>query len=141
MINFEIPGNPIAKGRARAFKRGNYIAHYTPEKTANYENLVKLAAMDSMQGKQLIECPVKLVVKLFFNIPASWSKKKKFCAINGLIRPAVKPDLDNCSKILCDALNGIVWHDDKQVVELIVTKHYSDKPCAQVSIMKISNLP
>ena len=31
MINFVIPGQPVAKGRARAFRRGNYIGHYSPE--------------------------------------------------------------------------------------------------------------
>jgi Holliday junction resolvase RusA-like endonuclease len=138
IISFEIPGCPVAKGRARAFKRGNYIAHYTPEKTVNYENLVKMVAMQDMKGKQLISGPISMVISLFFQIPESWSNKKRLSALNGTVRPTVKPDLDNCVKSLCDAINGIVWHDDKQVVEVTVKKFYSDRPRANVSIIELS---
>jgi Holliday junction resolvase RusA-like endonuclease len=138
MINFEIPGNPVAKGRARAYRRGNYIAHYTPEKTVNYENLVKMVAMQDMKGKQLIAGPISMVISLFFQIPESWSNKKRLSALNGTVRPTVKPDLDNCCKVVADALNGVVWHDDKQVVEVVVKKFYSDRPRANVSITELS---
>ena len=71
VITFTVPGSPVAKGRARAFRRGNHIGHYTPEKTANYENLVKLAAVDGMKGKKMIVGPAGVVIDLFFQIPAS----------------------------------------------------------------------
>jgi Holliday junction resolvase RusA-like endonuclease len=138
MICFEIPGQPVSKGRARSHRRGNYIAHYTPEKTVNYENLVKIVAMQDMKGKQLISGPISMVISLFFQIPESWSNKKRLSALNGTVRPTVKPDLDNCVKSLCDAINGIVWHDDKQVVEVTVKKFYSDRPRANVSIIELS---
>jgi Holliday junction resolvase RusA-like endonuclease len=138
IVSFEIPGNPVAKGRARAFKRVNYIAHYTPEKTVNYENLVKMVAMQDMKGKQLIAGPISMVISLFFQIPESWSNKKRLSALNGTVRPTVKPDLDNCCKVVADALNGVVWHDDKQVVEVTVKKFYSDRPRANVSITELS---
>lgn len=138
VVSFEIPGNPVAKGRARAFKQGNYIAHYTPEKTVNYENLVKMVAVQDMKGKQLISGPVSMVISLFFQIPESWSNKKRLSALNGTVRPTVKPDLDNCCKVVADALNGVVWHDDKQVVEVVVKKFYSDRPRANVLITELS---
>jgi len=47
-ISFTIPGEPVAKGRARSCVRNGHIAHYTPEKTALYENLVRLAAQQAM---------------------------------------------------------------------------------------------
>ena len=114
VITFTVPGNPVAKGRARAFIRGGHVGHYTPEKTANYENLVKLVAVDGMKGKQMIVGPAGVVIDLFFQIPASWSKKKKAAALNGEVRPTVKPDCSNVLKSIEDALNGIVWADDKR---------------------------
>ena len=136
-ISFTVPGNPVAKGRARAFKRGNHIGHYTPATTANYENLVKLLASQEMAGKKLIDGPVSLFLNLTFAIPESWPRKKKEKAIFGEIYPTVKPDLDNCQKLICDALNGVVWVDDKQVVDVRVRKYYSSKPCAVVSVEPI----
>jgi len=136
-ISFTVPGNPVAKGRARAFKRGNHIGHYTPATTANYENLVKLLASQEMAGKKLFDGPVSLYVNLTFTVPESWSRKRKEMALMGEIYPTVKPDLDNCLKILGDALNGVVWVDDKQVVDVRVRKYYSSKPCAVVSVEPI----
>ena len=53
MVAFVVPGEPVAKGRARAFIRAGHVAHYTPEKTARFENLVKLAAQQAMNGEPI----------------------------------------------------------------------------------------
>lgn len=47
--------------------------------------------------------------------------------MSGLLAPATRPDFDNCSKMV-DALNGIVWIDDAQVVTAVIHKRYSDQP-------------
>lgn len=138
IVNFTIPGNPLAKGRPRFARKSVSVVVYTDKKTASYENLVKLAAMGSMKGKELIAGPVRLAITLSFQIPDSWAIAKKLKARNGAIRPTVKPDLDNCCKLVADALNGVVWHDDKQVVEVVVKKFYSDRPRANVSITELS---
>lgn len=44
-------------------------------------------------------------------------------ARQGIFTPRKKPDADNIAKCL-DALNGVIWHDDAQVVECIVRKRY-----------------
>lgn len=45
-----------------------------------------------------------------------------------------KPDIDNCTKAILDALNGIAYKDDKQVVELEVWKRPRQKSKAQVEV-------
>ena len=50
----------------------------------------------------------------------------------GEIRPTVKPDWDNIGKIISDALNGIAYKDDAQVVSCTVEKRYSNTPCVEV---------
>jgi Holliday junction resolvase RusA-like endonuclease len=45
--------------------------------------------------------------------------------LNRSDRPTKKPDADNICKAVCDAMNGIVYKDDAQVVSLHFTKRYN----------------
>lgn len=45
-----------------------------------------------------------------------------------------KPDLDNLVKALKDALTGIVWKDDAQIVSLCARKTYGDRPAIYVKV-------
>lgn len=58
----------------------------------------------------------------------------------GVIRPTKKPDMDNCIKIIADALNKIAYHDDTQIVDCQVRKFYSDDPRVEVRILEIKEL-
>lgn len=133
-ITFVIPGVPVGKGRPKFARRGNFVTTYTPEKTASYENLVKVKAEDAMQGRQIIDGAVSVAIHLYVTPPASWSQKKQREALAGNVYPTSKPDIDNCIKGIFDAMNDIVWRDDKQVVEMIVQKRYSETACARVSV-------
>jgi Holliday junction resolvase RusA-like endonuclease len=66
-------------------------------------------------------------------VPESWSKRDKAAALDGTIRPTGRPDWDNYGKIT-DALNGICWKDDSQVVDGRVIKLYSDAPALRIEI-------
>lgn len=72
--------------------------------------------------------PVSLDVVIARAVPLSWSKAKRARALNGELKPTGKPDLDNCIKLLCDALNGVAWQDDAQIVALSVRKRYGEQP-------------
>lgn len=123
-ITFTIPGEPVAKGRARSFVRNGHVAHYTPEKTARYENLVKLAAQQAMGDMAPAEGAVALIVRAFMGIPTSWSQKKQRAAALGEITPTKRPDLDNIVKAIKDGANGVTWKDDSQVVDVRASKRY-----------------
>lgn len=123
-ITFTIPGEPVAKGRARSFVRNGHVAHYTPEKTARYENLVKLAAQQAMGDMAPAEGAVALIVRAFMGIPTSWSQKKQRAAALGEITPTKRPDLDNIVKAVKDGANGVTWKDDSQVVDVRASKRY-----------------
>jgi Holliday junction resolvase RusA-like endonuclease len=64
------------------------------------------------------------------------SKLKSQSAEAGVIRPLTKPDVDNFAKVI-DALNGIVWPDDNQVVELTVEKFYSSRPRLELTASEL----
>ena len=134
MISFTIPGAPVGKGRPRFAKRGNFVTTYTPEKTASYENLVKVLAMQEMGSNQPISSPVNVFIDIAICPPASWSKKKRAQALNAEIHPTGKPDIDNVAKGILDAMNGVVYLDDKQVISLMVRKYYRDSDYAYVRV-------
>lgn len=130
MINITIPGEPVAKGRPRVTKAG---ITYTPAKTQGYENLVKMCYMEQGNGKKL-EGELQTAIRAYFQIPKSTSKKKAKLMEEGEIRPTKKPDADNIIKIVLDALNGLAYNDDSQIVSVRVEKFYSYKPRVEIAI-------
>ena len=118
-----MPGQPKAKGRPR-FGKGNA---YTPETTRAAEQALGWTAKQLMVGRELLEGPLQVTIHAWIKTP----KRSK------LIHAITKPDADNLAKLVCDALNGIVWHDDRQIVDLRVTKNYSAEPRTVINIEPI----
>jgi len=135
MITFTVPGPPGHKGRPR-FVRATGRAH-TPEKTAKWETLCGWYAREAMQDRTPIEGAIGLAIEAVLPIPASWSKKKREMAAAGLVWATVKPDFENVEKIVADALNGIVFVDDKQVVQSHFLKSYGDEPRTVIRIEEL----
>jgi Holliday junction resolvase RusA-like endonuclease len=79
---------------------------------------------------------VHVHVVAYVPIPKGWSKRKHALALAGEIRPVTKPDWDNYAKV-CDALNSVVWIDDKQVIDGRVEKFYSERPRLRVVVTEI----
>lgn len=131
-VSFSVPGVPHGKGRPRFARRGSFVNAYTDAKTASYENLVKVLAMQAMGDKEPIPDPVHVYINISICPPASWSNKKRDLALRSDIYPTGKPDIDNVAKGILDAMNGVVYLDDKQVVSLQVKKSY--EPMDQVFV-------
>ena len=125
MRAFVIEGEPQGKGRAR---HANGWA-YTPEKTAMYENLIKLSYRQEC-SEPMYEQGVPLVMQItaFYGIPKSVSNKKRQAMMNEEILPTKKPDIDNLCKVIMDSLNKVAYYDDAQIVKAVETKFYSDYP-------------
>jgi Holliday junction resolvase RusA-like endonuclease len=133
-VTISLTGEPQGKGRARAFRRGNHIGHYTPEKTRTYEGMIRSAAMDAIGNKPPFEDPVEFVLRAIFPVPASWSGRKRERALLGEIKPAKKPDLDNIAKAWNDALNGVVYRDDALICRLTLEKRYGPQALVAVTV-------
>ena len=122
-----IPGPMRGKQRARVVRRGAFASSYTPKETVNAEAWVRHCAVEQV-GQPCLEGPLSVAIEITCEVPASWSKKKQAAALAGTIMPTGKPDLDNCFKLLADALNGVMWKDDAQIVSLSVQKRYGRAP-------------
>lgn len=132
MIKFTVPGIPVGKARPRVTR----YATYTPQKTKDYENLVKWSFKNKYKDKPL-KGPIRIDIWLYMYIPKNTSKKRTKAKIKGDILPTKRPDWDNMAKAITDALNNLAFKDDNQIVDAHIYKRFSDKPRAEVEIRKI----
>ena len=134
---FKIPGKPQAKQRPRFNVENGRV--YTPKETSSYENYVKMCYLDyaSTLNWEKLDGALRAEIEVFITPPVSDSKKKKAMKLSHAIRPAVKPDIDNITKSILDALNGVAYVDDKQVVECEVKKFYGEEASVYVKLIKL----
>jgi len=123
----DLAGTPQGKGRGRAAVVNGRAHVFTPAKTRSYEAQLRYAGEQAMAGRPPSDAPIRLTMTVCLAVPQSWSKKKRAQALSGRVWPTVKPDADNSLK-LTDALNGICFVDDKQIVIVSLMKVYSERP-------------
>jgi len=140
-VSFVVPGEAVGKGRPRVSTIGGHARMFTPQKTANYETLIAMAAQQAMNGRDLIAGPVMVEMKIVVSVAASWSKKKTAEALQGLVMPTKKPDADNVLKAICDGINGIVFKDDVQVVNVSLSKRFGETPGVLVRVVPLEGKP
>ncbi len=136
MIEFTIPGEARGKQRPRATKQGRV---YTPKETVNAEAFIRMIAAAAMAGRPPLEGAVIMTIDIRVGIPKSFTKKKRAAALTGELSPVTKPDLDNVVKLYSDAINGIVYKDDKQIVLLVAGKKYHEQPGTTVTVAPSNN--
>jgi len=110
MVIFNFPTDPVAKGRPR-FAKGRA---YTPQRTRDFEKLIKAMAKIQYNGEPLKGA---LSVTIVFLIKKPKTVKREY--------PTVKPDVDNLCKSTLDSLNGIAFDDDSQIIEINASKKYN----------------
>lgn len=120
-------GTPRGKGRGRAVATKMGARVFTDEQTRRYETQLRYAAERQMNGDPPMEGPLRVIMQARFAVAPSWTKRKRAAALSGEIRPCTTPDADNLLKAL-DSFNGVVWQDDRQVVEATVYKTYAESP-------------
>ena len=125
------PIEPTPKGRPRFTRYGKkrFVKAYTPKKTRNYEEKITEYYRQSPNAYKF-EKGIPLAINLVFGmpIPKSTPKSRKEAMFEGIIKHTKRPDVDNMAKAVLDALNGIAWEDDSQIVRLTVTKEYTKEP-------------
>lgn len=135
--SFRILGKVKAK---QSVKFGRNGIKYTPSDMVDYANWVKQCFIKDYpehNPAELEGCFLVIQIYAYFKMPKGFSKKKRELAEKRFIRPTVKPDWDNISKNICDALNGIAYPDDKNIVDGGVHKYYSDYEYVNVDITAV----
>lgn len=136
MICLDLYGEPIAKKRPRFRRMGKFVSTYDAQEKLKegYQWQVKALYRDPP-----LLCPILLDVCFHMPIPKSTSGIRRKQMLAGLIYHIKRPDLDNLVKFL-DYLNGIIFADDSQIVELRAKKIYSSNPGTVIRIKTLEEL-
>ena len=131
---YTIPGPAVPQGRPRLTTINGHARAYDPKKSRDYKAYIRQCVMEQGAPAEPITGALKLIVFEYRTIPQSWSKRKQQGASVNDIKPTTKPDWDNIGKAVSDALNGLVWKDDAQIVDANVQKLYDRDPCVVIEV-------
>lgn len=126
MITFTVHGKPVAQARPRFVRRGKHIGTYNPQESEAGLFFLNVKSQLPLDWQPL-EGPITLDMIFTLPIPSSKSNRVKTAMAAGEILPVSKPDLDNYVKFVCDALNGLLWQDDAQIVSITAHKAYGER--------------
>lgn len=98
---------------------------FTPKDTVQYEKLVRECYQE--QDGRYLEGAIKALIIAYYKIPKSYTKKRVQVIRDGLEKPTKKPDADNIGKVILDSLNGVVYKDDSQIIDLRIKKEYTEE--------------
>lgn len=136
MIEFTIPGSPVAKGRPRFARIGGFVRAYTPKETADHEDFVAECARRHFP--EPLSGALRVEVILFMPMPKRLRKADKQAALLGSFRPvSSRSDVDNHAKAVLDGLQGVAYKNDCAVVELEVRKFYGLDPRTIVKVCRV----
>jgi Holliday junction resolvase RusA-like endonuclease len=120
-VAFTVPGEPRGKGRPRATAALNgagepFVRMHTPRETRQAEKVIRDAFKARHPGHRPWTGPVLLRFTAVFQTPAGFNQALRDAADRGLLYAVKKPDKDNIEKLIVDALNGVAFVDDQQVM-------------------------
>jgi len=144
-ISFRVPGIPATAGSKKPFlyrgKDGKQHASMAPDNKRQkpWMNQVALFASQVYRDPPMTGA-VTLVIEFTFSRPKSHFGTGKNADV---LKPSYakymtkKPDVSKMVRAVEDALTGIVWKDDSQVISLDASKRYGDRPGAAITIWEM----
>jgi Holliday junction resolvase RusA-like endonuclease len=135
-ITFTVLGRPEPQGSTKAFMiKGRPRITSANAKMKPYRQQVGWSALqaradagysDLFAGRHV---PVSVAITFWYAKPPSVPKKRE--------QMCVKPDLDKICRSTFDALTGIIFADDSQVVQLIAGKLYGLPERAEITVTRL----
>ena len=126
-----VRGIPAPQGSKRAFKVGDkaVVVDVNPKSLKDWRSAINFVLQDKWEGPPL-EGAVQVTLLFFLLRPKSVSEKKR-------PYPSVKPDIDKLCRAALDAMTGIVYGDDAQVIDVCASKQYSTESGLQIRVRAI----
>ena len=112
MIEFEVEGNPVTQGSMKVIN--GRVLHSRGEALILWRTMVAMAARKA--GCFPMPNPIEMTID--FRLPRPKTVRRNL--------PYVAPDLDKLIRAVLDALTGVAYVDDGQVVTIKSTKTYGD---------------
>lgn len=121
---FEI--EPVSQSRPRASSRGGRVRLYDHPKVKQFKAVLHNLVTERYKNPPLTGA---LSVSMLFYRPVqkSLSNIERQRRLSNEHKAVVKPDTDNYIKSTLDAMNGVLWEDDSQIVKLTAEKRYGER--------------
>lgn len=135
-LTFTAFGTPQPQGSAKAFVRGNraYITSANAKMKPYRHTLTQVAALTLQQCAIAAPlCARPLAVEVF----VVWTLAKPKSTPKRVTMPTKKPDADKLLRAVFDALTGIAYEDDSQVVRVTASKQYGAPESTQITVRAI----
>lgn len=134
-ITIPVQGQPQAQARHKTFRRGSKLIQVDP----SAEDKKAFAQVVLLQLDKEWSSPLKsaIDVTLYFQMRRPQNHYRTNGEVKewaGLMPCTKKPDVDNLIKFVFDALNGILWADDSQIIRVTASKSYSNTPCTVIIV-------
>lgn len=129
--SFTILGSPKAWQRHRASR---FSGMYDPN-TSDKAVLVSQFSDEFGKDFPMIQGEVILEIKSYKPIPKSMPKSTAALYEAGLMQPISKPDVDNYIKLIQDAINGVIYNDDAQIIKIVSEKYLSFRPRVEIKLL------
>lgn len=134
MLIITIDAIPVPWAAHRGYGRNSFNPRYKEREFYHWQ-------IKPQYNREIpIAGPVSVDYTYFLPIPKSFAKDKRRQALNSCYRHMVRPDLDNLNKFLSDALKGVVFQDDSQIVTCNSRKLYGEKPKTIIKIEELANI-
>ena len=130
-------GDPVAQGRPRFSRQGGFVKAYDPAKSRDYKSYVRLIASQNAPVTP-VEGAIEFSLRIYRAIPKGMPKYKREAAKEGRLRPVTKPDVSNVLKGVEDALKGVWYKDDSQIVGYgVLGKWYDERPRIEIMMREL----
>tara|TARA_R110002126_G_scaffold15112_4_gene62226 strand:+ start:1828 stop:2259 length:432 start_codon:yes stop_codon:yes gene_type:complete len=141
MKAFLVAGRPVITSATKGLKEWRSLIAYRAQDYLREQGLGSLS-QGTVGFFQKGEA-VNVNAVFLFSRPMSHLKKDGSLTKSAPREKASKPDIDKLARALLDALTGVMFYDDSQVVDLTVSKRYSDpgaSPGVEITIERSSSI-
>ena len=140
-VSFKVSGKPATAGSKRAFHHrhtGRIVVVDDCKGGKPWRKLVQAQATTKCRCP--MTGPLRLEVTFVMPRPLSHRKKDGSIATGAPATHTVKPDATKLLRAIEDALTGIAWVDDAQIVVQYVMKRYAEPGEASGALVSIAPL-
>lgn len=135
-------GSAKPAGSKRGFRipgtNGVRITDANP-KAKSWKSQVAQVAGETMAGRELLQGPIEVSFQFFRPRPKGHAGKNGLSAEGRRMPwPAVKPDVLKLARGVEDALTGVVWRDDAQIVRELLAKEYGEPERVVISVRELA---
>ena len=141
-VAFTVHGVPQPAGSKRAFvtpKTGRIVVVDDAKGSRPWKNRVAAAAAEAMDGPPL-SGPVELLLTFSVTRPRGHygvGRNSDIVKPSAPVFPTVRPDITKLVRAAEDAMTGIVWKDDAQVIAQHADKRYGPSPHVTVEVLSL----